>query len=53
MIKLREFLYKLMPQLKKEVDEVLVREKLSYVKKRAKELESSAIRPRCKLHIGA
>ena len=52
MIKLREFLYKLMPQLKKEVDEVLVREKEAYVKRRVKEMGGwgdSSIRARgCK-----
>ena len=51
MVKLRDFLYKLMPQLKKEVDEVLAREKEAYMKRRVKELagEAGSIRlTRCK-----
>ncbi len=41
MIKLREFLYKLMPQLKKEGDEVLAREKLIYLNRRVREMETT------------
>ena len=44
MTKLQDFLYNLMPQLKKERNEVFEREKQKFIKKRLKEIDTGSFK---------